>query len=143
MKALLGLLGTLVAAAVILAGPTVWWLDRRPLGSPPIFHWHVLLWSVNWPGDSLFAKGERAAADLGQCRTNEATLTVSIAAQNRAVTAMKVKADQMTRNAQEAVQRAEIGLSDAKRRADSIMVAKPVGANECVQAEALIREEVR
>lgn len=62
MKALFNLVGILVAAAFILAGPTVWWLDRRPLGSPPLIHFKVLFWSVNWPGDSLAARSEALVA---------------------------------------------------------------------------------
>lgn len=62
MKAITSLLGILIAAAIIVAGPAVWWLDRRPLGSPPLIHFKVLFWSVNWPGESLAARSEALVA---------------------------------------------------------------------------------
>lgn len=93
MRAILGLLGTLVAAAVILAGPAVWWLDRRPLGSPPLIHFHVLFWSANWPGESLAARSEALVAA-------EKALTAHVAAARAQQASVTAQAGQKEQAAQ-------------------------------------------
>lgn len=82
MKALLGLLGTLVAAAIICAGPAVWWYDRRPADAPPLLHFKVLFWSVNWPGKSLGGqladlKAQEAAAGKRSVRIVKAQTAIT------------------------------------------------------------------
>jgi len=138
MKALLGLLGTLVAAAIILAGPAVWWLDRRPLGAPPLLHWHVLLWSMNWPGDSLYARGQIAAASLKQCRANEAAQSRAMAAQEAAVQALAAEGQRRSQAASAAVLAAEKRAQGRNQEITAIQNIKPMGPDLCSDALAVI-----
>lgn len=66
-------------------------LDRRPFGSPPLIHFKVLFWSVNWPGDSLAARSqalvaaEKAlAAHVAAVQAQQASVTTQAAQKERA-----------------------------------------------------------
>lgn len=86
MRALVSLLGIVLAAAIILAGPAVWWLDRRPLGSPPLIHFKVMLWSVNWPGESL-------AAQVADIKVQDARLAAAAVTRNAQIAAASAEAN--------------------------------------------------
>ena len=138
MKALLGLAGTLLAALIILSGPAVWWLDRRPLGSPPLLHWHVLFWSANWPGDSLYAQGQRAGSDLKQCRVNEAAQSAAMARQEAAVQALAAEGQRRTANASAAVQQAQARAVGRDAEIAAIRNVQALGPDLCSDALAVI-----
>lgn len=90
------------------------------------------------------AKAASAIGELNQCVTSSQQLEQGIAAQNRAVLAMKVQAEAMTANAQRAVTKAQATVATAQLNAQAILAITPAPANlQCAVAETLIRSTVK
>ena len=90
LKPFAGILGTLIAAALILSGPYLYWYDRTPTATP-LLHWHLLWWKVNWPDNpsahysALLAAEKVAAAHVQAVQVQQASVTAQV--QQKAVQA--------------------------------------------------------
>lgn len=138
MKALTGLLATLLAAAIICAGPAVWWFDRRPATAAAL-HLHVLFWRLDWPGLSLKARLDRQAADLRQAVANERTLTAAIRAQNASLAGWSARGRRATAQAENAVQRGRAPAAVAEKARAAIAAPLPASDTVCQKAEEVDR----
>lgn len=122
-------------------GAGLWW-DRRPEGVPTL-HVKVLFWPVNITApESLKAKGQRAAADLGECQRNEAAYSRALVAQDAAVGRLKAAGDARAQAAEKAAQEAQTSRRIALARVAAIQ-AFPETGGACEAADALIKETVR
>lgn len=122
-------------------GVGLWW-DRRPEGVPT-FHVKMLFWPVNITApESLKAKGQHAAADLGQCQRNEATYSRALAAQNAAVGRLEAAGDARVHAAERAADEAKTDRRIALAKVATIQ-AFPETGGACAAADRLILETVR
>lgn len=64
MKALAGLLGTLIAAAIILSGPYLYWYDRTPTAQP-LLHWRWWFVRLDFPDNPSARYAALLAAERG------------------------------------------------------------------------------
>lgn len=128
----------------IAGGWAVYHYDRLPHGWPN-YRVNVLFFhpTIRFP-DSIGARLAAADGNLKTCTANVSTLNGALAAQNKAVLALKASGDQMSRSAQTATQRAR----DASRAANALaakIMAEKVPANEdelatCRRADTILRE---
>jgi len=80
----------------------------------------------------LAANSELSLA-LAQARTNEATLSGAIAAQNDRIAALSAESARRTKRAKVAMAAAKPGVTAAERRAAEILAYRPKGADECAR----------
>lgn len=85
---------------------------------------------------------DRAKEDLTQCRTNNGTLTAGIVRQGDEVLRLGAEGRARTEAAQRELDAARAASTTANRRADRVL-ATPVGADQCVSADAVILGSVQ
>lgn len=84
----------------------------------------------------------RAVADLNTCHASKAALETGVAAQNRAVDALRAESEARVAQSREALSAARKSTVAAQQRVGAILSAKADG-DLCVAAEALIRGTVQ
>lgn len=71
LKPFAGIIGTLLAAALILSGPYLYWYDRTPTAQP-LLHWNWWFVHLNWPDNPSARLGALQAALARRLRDDAA-----------------------------------------------------------------------
>ncbi len=132
MKAIGSLLGILVAALIICAGPAVYVFDRD-VNARPLINIHFFWMKVVWP-ISPAAQNASLLRSYNTCHASVGTLEGANALQNASLAAVSAAGSRAKADAALAVQRSQAGLAAAlKARA---AISAPLVADEaCARAK--------
>ena len=132
MKALLNLVGIVLAALIICAGPAVYVFDRD-VNARPLINVHFFWVKVVWP-ISPAAQNASLLRSYNICHASVGTLEAAIGVQNASLAAVSAAGSRAKADAALAVQRSQAGLAAAlKARA---AISAPLVADEaCARAK--------
>lgn len=134
MRALANLVGIVLAAAIILAGPWLYFYDRDPKARPPInigFLWVHVRWPI-----SPAAEAASLLQSYNTCHQSNITFEAAISRQNASLTALSAAGSRATAQV-ETVVHASQGPMAAATSAQASISAPVTGDDVCARAKVV------